>query len=253
MRILINNIGFDIDPQTDFLDNIPRDHNVVTHFSRELVASWKCPNGPIRTHVRVGANNEWKPPLIVVFHEGAPLSNTPVADKIKSERMKAKTLKRLQMRNISDIQTALHRVLGKASVNLDLDAFSWMNPYAAYLVFARVEVQYFVLTNLAKGLRFFVGVPHSVRLWAEPQSFCNATAYEGELGEDKPLADHPSGLTDGHTKAGRALRRRFLRDRLRGLPTTPPVMEWAQRERERLETELMNLDIYEDTVEGGGD
>ena len=248
MELTISGIKFDLEPlESPFDPQIGTTH-FASEISRQQVYFWNCrpPNPQGRFVARLTSDGRLNVPNIIAFRELDRPAPFGAVDQTKTAQMKIDVLTGLRLQSINDLATAINRVFGKHSFKIDVSPFDWLKPFASYAVWADIHYHYFEAENTTRNLRFFIGLPHEIRLTADITFLCDATGLKKAIAGGETLDPVSGGLAEGGNARSKGARRRFLRQRLRWLRSIQepfmPLPEHFREEIDKINRELKELE-----------
>lgn len=217
MKLTLNQIEFDIDPQKDVFDPRVEQTPLGDEIKKFQVFYWNCRSEEGTFAQGIGADKILKIPNIVGFQEFNNAGMFPRPDKTASLMMKVKVLTAVGARGVAKLESTISDLVGKTEIKIDISKYEWLKPSASFAVWAEVEYAYFELSNAARGLRFFFGIPHSVTLKCDVTYLCKPSGVAEGLEAGKSVEHHYLGPVGGEKQDGTELRKAFLRARIRDL------------------------------------
>lgn len=210
MQLKIGGIDFEIDPHQNFIFDLevePQTKEAQTG----IAYTWDCSTSKGQVKAKLNKDGEM---VINPFLGFLELNQkTFEKDKLPTLQMKLKVMAALGVNNTRALERSLSRKMGAQKIKLDLAHFEALKPYCAFRVWYKVEFLFFQFSNSAKGLNFYLAIPHRLKLETDIYGVCKSEELAEGLKGRLKVDDVDYGVALGGTKTGLHLRLAHLRQR----------------------------------------
>lgn len=215
MKIKLGQIEFDVLPVTGAMRDAVLADPIIHQVVWRDVYKWDHASQEGKVLVPVAKSGAVPLPNGMVFFVPSGSDDAITKNESASRTLSKRVLTAVGAKSITDVLSALHKILHMPQKILPLDVFEPLNQVASYLVRMHTEFTVVELRSASRNLGFHLIVPGRVAFHHELTAKDDA-GYQAVIAETPEVeAPQPLFLIPAHSQANRAVRTMALAQRIK--------------------------------------